>query len=79
MGKMTPMQHWTLTRDSDGLARLVFDRAGASANTLGAPVQSEAVQNWTITRQGDGLATLTFDRVGETTNTLSQQMLVERT
>ena len=35
------MQHWTLTRDSDGLARLVFDRAGASANTLGAPVLAE--------------------------------------
>ncbi|HET7033758.1 MAG TPA: 3-hydroxyacyl-CoA dehydrogenase NAD-binding domain-containing protein [Casimicrobiaceae bacterium] len=35
------MQHWTITRDSDGLARLVFDRAGASANTLGAPVLAE--------------------------------------
>jgi 3-hydroxyacyl-CoA dehydrogenase/enoyl-CoA hydratase/3-hydroxybutyryl-CoA epimerase len=35
------MQHWTLTRDAEGLARLVFDRAGASANTLGAPVLAE--------------------------------------
>jgi 3-hydroxyacyl-CoA dehydrogenase/enoyl-CoA hydratase/3-hydroxybutyryl-CoA epimerase len=35
------MQHWNLTREADGLARLVFDRAGASANTLGAPVLAE--------------------------------------
>src|SRR5215831_14389677 len=35
------MQHWTLTHDPDGLAWLVFDRAGASANTLGAPVLAE--------------------------------------
>src|SRR6516225_2091268 len=35
------MQHWTLTLDADGFARLVFDRAGASANTLGAPVLAE--------------------------------------
>ncbi|HET7097993.1 MAG TPA: 3-hydroxyacyl-CoA dehydrogenase NAD-binding domain-containing protein [Casimicrobiaceae bacterium] len=35
------MQHWTLTHDADGLARLVLDRAGASANTLGAPVLAE--------------------------------------
>src|SRR5580765_1236672 len=35
------MQHWTLTRDAEGIARLVFDRAGASANTLGAPVLAE--------------------------------------
>ncbi len=35
------MQHWNLTRDAEGIARLVFDRAGASANTLGAPVLAE--------------------------------------
>ena len=35
------MQHWTLTRDADGLARLTLDRAGASTNTLGAPVLAE--------------------------------------
>jgi len=35
------MQHWNLTRDADGIARLVFDRAGASTNTLGAPVLAE--------------------------------------
>ena len=35
------MQHWTLTHDADGLARLVLDRAGARANTLGAPVLAE--------------------------------------
>jgi 3-hydroxyacyl-CoA dehydrogenase/enoyl-CoA hydratase/3-hydroxybutyryl-CoA epimerase len=35
------MQHWTLTREADGLARLVFDRAGATTNTLGAPVLAE--------------------------------------
>jgi 3-hydroxyacyl-CoA dehydrogenase/enoyl-CoA hydratase/3-hydroxybutyryl-CoA epimerase len=35
------MQHWTLTRDADGLARLTLDRAGGSTNTLGAPVLAE--------------------------------------
>ena len=35
------MQHWTLTRDDDGLARLTFDRAGSTTNTLGAPVLAE--------------------------------------
>jgi len=35
------MQHWTLTRDGDGLARLTFDRAGSTTNTLGAPVLAE--------------------------------------
>ena len=32
------MQHWTLTRAADGLARLTLDCAGGSTNTLGAPV-----------------------------------------
>ena len=35
------MQHWILTRDAEGIARLVLDRAGASTNTLGAPVLAE--------------------------------------
>mgnify|MGYP003694379363 CR=1 FL=1 len=35
------MQHWTLARDADGIARLTLDRAGASTNTLGAPVLAE--------------------------------------
>jgi 3-hydroxyacyl-CoA dehydrogenase/enoyl-CoA hydratase/3-hydroxybutyryl-CoA epimerase len=35
------MQHWRLTREADGLARLVFDRAGTATNTLGAPVLAE--------------------------------------
>ena len=35
------MQHWKLTRDADGIARLTFDRAGATTNTLGAPVLAE--------------------------------------
>ncbi|MEO8305936.1 MAG: 3-hydroxyacyl-CoA dehydrogenase NAD-binding domain-containing protein [Betaproteobacteria bacterium] len=35
------MQHWILARDPDGLARLTFDRAGATTNTLGAPVLVE--------------------------------------
>jgi 3-hydroxyacyl-CoA dehydrogenase/enoyl-CoA hydratase/3-hydroxybutyryl-CoA epimerase len=30
------MQHWTITREADGLARLVFDKAGATTNTLSA-------------------------------------------
>ena len=32
------MRHWTLARDADGIARLTLDKAGASANTLGADV-----------------------------------------
>ena len=35
------MQHWTITRDADGLAWLTFDKAGASANTLSAAVLAE--------------------------------------
>jgi enoyl-CoA hydratase/carnithine racemase len=35
------MQHWTLARDADGIARLALDRAGSSTNTLGAPVLAE--------------------------------------
>ncbi len=35
------MQHWTLDRDADDFARLTLDRAGASTNTLGAPVLAE--------------------------------------
>ena len=35
------MQHWTLDRAADGLARLTLDRAGATTNTLGAPVLAE--------------------------------------
>ncbi|HEY5307382.1 MAG TPA: enoyl-CoA hydratase-related protein, partial [Casimicrobiaceae bacterium] len=35
------MQHWTLTRDADGLAWLTFDKSGATANTLSAAVLAE--------------------------------------
>ena len=35
------MQHWTITRDADGLATLTFDKAGATANTLSAAVLAE--------------------------------------
>ncbi len=35
------MQHWTLGRDADGIARLTFDKAGASTNTLSAAVFAE--------------------------------------
>jgi 3-hydroxyacyl-CoA dehydrogenase / enoyl-CoA hydratase / 3-hydroxybutyryl-CoA epimerase len=35
------MRHWTLTRDADGLARLTFDKAGATTNTLSAEVFAE--------------------------------------
>ena len=35
------MQHWTLEREADGLARLVFDKAGATTNTLSAAVLAE--------------------------------------
>ncbi len=35
------MQHWTITRDADGLAWLTFDKAGATVNTLSAAVLAE--------------------------------------
>ena len=35
------MQHWTITREADGLATLTFDKAGATANTLSAAVLAE--------------------------------------
>jgi 3-hydroxyacyl-CoA dehydrogenase/enoyl-CoA hydratase/3-hydroxybutyryl-CoA epimerase len=35
------MQHLTLTREGDGLARLTFDKAGATTNTLSAAVLAE--------------------------------------
>ena len=35
------MQHWKITRDADGLARLTFDKAGATTNTLSAAVLIE--------------------------------------
>ncbi len=35
------MQHWTLKREADGLARLVFDKQGATTNTLSAAVMAE--------------------------------------
>ena len=36
-----PMQHWTITRDADGLAWLTFDKADATTNTLSAAVLAE--------------------------------------
>ena len=36
-----PMQNWILTRGADGLARLTFDKAGATTNTLSAAVLAE--------------------------------------
>jgi 3-hydroxyacyl-CoA dehydrogenase/enoyl-CoA hydratase/3-hydroxybutyryl-CoA epimerase len=38
------MRHWTLTREADGLARLVFDKAEATANTLSAEAFAELNQ-----------------------------------
>ncbi|MCC6195054.1 MAG: enoyl-CoA hydratase/isomerase family protein [Burkholderiales bacterium] len=35
------MEHWTITREADGLATLTFDKAGASINTLSADVLAE--------------------------------------
>jgi 3-hydroxyacyl-CoA dehydrogenase/enoyl-CoA hydratase/3-hydroxybutyryl-CoA epimerase len=35
------MKHWTITRDADGLARLTFDKDGASTNTLSGEVLAE--------------------------------------
>ncbi len=36
-----PYRHFRLTRDDDGIAWLLFDREGASANTLSADVIEE--------------------------------------
>ena len=36
-----PWRHWKLARDDNGLAWLVLDKAGASANTLGEEVLLE--------------------------------------
>ena len=36
-----PYRNFKLTRDTDGIAWLLFDRAGASANTLSAEVLEE--------------------------------------
>ncbi len=38
------MQHWTITREADGLATLTLDRAGASTNTLSAAVLGELLE-----------------------------------
>ena len=35
------MKNWILARDADGLARLTFDKAGATTNTLSAAVLAE--------------------------------------
>jgi 3-hydroxyacyl-CoA dehydrogenase/enoyl-CoA hydratase/3-hydroxybutyryl-CoA epimerase len=37
----SPYRHFKLTRDTDGVAWLLFDREGASANTLSADVMAE--------------------------------------
>jgi 3-hydroxyacyl-CoA dehydrogenase/enoyl-CoA hydratase/3-hydroxybutyryl-CoA epimerase len=37
----TPYRHFKLTRDADGIAWLLFDREGASANTLSSDVMEE--------------------------------------
>lgn len=37
----SPYRHFKLTRDADGIAWLLFDRAGASANTLSADLLEE--------------------------------------
>src|ERR1700742_2471985 len=36
-----PYKHFKLTRDADGVAWLLFDRADASANTLSSDVMEE--------------------------------------
>ena len=41
---MDTMQHWTITREAGGLARLTFDKAGATTNTLSAAVLTELNQ-----------------------------------
>ena len=35
------MQHWKITREADGLARLTFDKAGATTNTLSTAALAE--------------------------------------
>ncbi len=43
-----PYRHFKLTRDADGIAWLLFDRDGASANTLSADVLEEFDQLLTV-------------------------------
>jgi 3-hydroxyacyl-CoA dehydrogenase/enoyl-CoA hydratase/3-hydroxybutyryl-CoA epimerase len=40
-GEAGPWKHWKLARDDDGIAWLVFDKAGSSANTLSEDVFAE--------------------------------------
>lgn len=42
------MRNWTITRDSDGLATLVFDKAGTSTNTLSKDVIEELAEALTL-------------------------------
>ena len=41
VGESGPYRHFKLTHDGDGIAWLLFDRDGASANTLSADVLEE--------------------------------------
>jgi len=38
---MSPMKHWRLERDGDDIAWLIFDKAGASTNTISSEVFDE--------------------------------------
>ena len=40
-GRRRPGQHWKLARDDDGIAWLVLDKPGSSANTLSEEVLGE--------------------------------------
>src|SRR5204863_4029183 len=40
-GRKGLMRHWMLTRDADGFARLTFDKAGTTTNTLSREVLAE--------------------------------------
>ena len=46
-----PYRNFKLTRDADGIAWLLFDRDGASANTLSSDVMEEFDQDHRRTRK----------------------------
>ena len=41
MNRASALRHWRLERDADGIAWLVFDKAGSSTNTLSADAMDE--------------------------------------
>ena len=47
MTALESLSHWRLERDADGLAWLIFDRAGSAVNALSADTMAELPRCWT--------------------------------